>query len=79
MYQQQVRWWATMVRELEKRGRSMRAPMRRTNVEFFRQLTRALGAHSGAAQLHLEMIRPMLDWVDTQRGIPTDRRPPSKR
>jgi DNA-binding FadR family transcriptional regulator len=79
MYQQQVRWWATMVRELEQRGSSMRAPMRRVNVEFFRQLTRALAAHSGAAQLHLEMIRPMLDWVDAQRAIPPDRRPPPKR
>ena len=76
LYQQQVRWWATMVRELEKRGRDMRAPMRRINVEFFHKLTRALAARKGAAQLHLESVRPLLDWGDAQRGIPVDRRPP---
>lgn len=77
LYQQQVRWWATMVRDLEQRGRDMRAPMmRRINVDFFRKLTRALAARSGVAQLHLELIRPLLDWVDGQRGIPIERRPP---
>lgn len=68
LYQQQVRWWGTMVQDLERRGRDLRAPVRKLNLDFYRQLTRALAERRGAAQLYLELIQPLLDWVDAQRG-----------
>jgi DNA-binding FadR family transcriptional regulator len=77
LYQQQVRWWATMAQELERRGTALHAPMRPVRVEFFRRLTQALGARSGAALLHLEMVRPLLDWVDAQRTKTPKDRPPT--
>jgi DNA-binding FadR family transcriptional regulator len=67
LFQQQVRWWSTMARELERRGGEMRVPAGRVPVEFFRKLTLALSQHKGAPQLYLESIRPLLDWVDAQR------------
>lgn len=70
LYQQQVRWWSTMVGELERRGRAMRAPPSGARViEFFRRLTDALAERKGAPQVWLEYIRPLLDWVDAQRGF----------
>ena len=80
LYQQQVRWWATMAKELEKRGRDLHAPMRPVRVEFFRRLTQALGSHGGAALLHLEAVQPLLDWMDAQRSkVPKDGRRPAQR
>lgn len=75
LYQQQVRWWGTMVQDLERRGRALRAPVRKLNVDFYRQLTRALAERSGAAQLYLELLRPLLDWVDAQRKIAHTQKP----
>jgi DNA-binding FadR family transcriptional regulator len=69
LYQQQVRWWATMVLELERRGRAARAPMRKLNLTFHRELTRALAERSGAPMRYLELMRPILDWFDAQRGV----------
>lgn len=73
LYQQQVRWWATMAKELERRGRDLHMPMRPVRVEFFRRMTQALSAHNGAALLHLETVRPLLDWMDAQRKAQKDK------
>jgi DNA-binding FadR family transcriptional regulator len=72
LHQQQVRWWGSMARELERRGHAMRAPVRKLNVDFFRQLVRALGEGQGTPQLYLELTRPLLDWADAQRGYGKD-------
>ena len=69
LYRQQVRWWSKMVLELEKRGRALRAPVRKVNLDFYRELTRALSERRGAAQHWLDAMRPLLDWVDAQRGL----------
>jgi hypothetical protein len=47
------------------------APVKSTRVflDFYRHLTQALAEQKGAAHLWLEGIRPMLDWVDAQRGF----------
>jgi DNA-binding FadR family transcriptional regulator len=69
LYQQQVRWWLKMAGELERRGRDLGSPKGPFILEFYRKLTHALTEQTGAAQLYLDWIRPVLDWVDSQRGF----------
>lgn len=77
LYEQQVRWWLKMAAELERRGRDLRSPKRPLVIDFYRRLTRALTEQKGAAQLHLEWVRPLLDWIDTQRGFAKRSPPPA--
>jgi DNA-binding FadR family transcriptional regulator len=77
LYLTQVRWWASMVSDLERQGRAMQAPARRLSVEYFRRLNTALAAGRGTPQMHLEMVRPLLDWADSQRGVTRASKPPT--
>lgn len=66
LFQQMVRWWASLANDLERRGREMRPPPNRTQIEFYKRLTDALAARSGAVQVWLESMKPVLDWFDSQ-------------
>ncbi len=68
LFQQQIRWWSTLVADLDARGVKLRAPSDAVNLEIFRALLRALSERKGAAQLWLETVKPILDWVDTTRA-----------
>src|SRR5262249_18928841 len=62
LYQQQVRWWGTMIGELERRGRAILVPPGgRAYREFYTVLTKALTERTGASQVWLDGIGPMLD------------------
>jgi hypothetical protein len=67
--EQQVRWWLKMAGELERRGRNLHSPRFAFNREFYRNVSRALAARHGAAQLHLESLQPLLEWIEKQRGV----------
>ncbi|MFI5309377.1 MAG: FadR/GntR family transcriptional regulator [Polyangiales bacterium] len=75
LFQQQVRWWSTMIGELERRGRSLRAPSSPLVLAFFRKLNEALAKHEGTVQLYLDTFRPVLEWLDGQRGLPAKAAP----
>jgi DNA-binding FadR family transcriptional regulator len=66
LFQQQVRWWTSLAADLERRGRSMRPPPNRTQIEFYKKLTDALAARSGAVLVWLDSMKPVLDWFDSQ-------------
>jgi DNA-binding FadR family transcriptional regulator len=66
MFQQQVRWWSSLTRDLEKRGREMPLPPARRQLEFYRRLTDALAARRGAVQLWLELMKPVLEFFDAR-------------
>lgn len=67
LFQQQVRWWSSLLSELDRRGTAMHAPPG-LNVELYRRLTDALAAHKGAVTLWLESIKQLLAWVEAQQG-----------
>lgn len=66
LFQQQVRWWRTLMVELDKRGREMRVPAHSQVLAFYRQLNEKLEQRSGAVELYLGMIRPVLDWAEAR-------------
>ena len=59
LFQQQGRWWSSLVAELDKRGGAARVPGQKLDLDQFDRLTDALAAHRGAPQIHLEHIRPL--------------------
>jgi GntR family transcriptional repressor for pyruvate dehydrogenase complex len=67
LFQQQVRWWSTMVAELDRRGTIQRIPAR-LDVGYYKRLIAALTVHSGVVPIYLEWVRPLLDWVDAKQG-----------
>jgi DNA-binding FadR family transcriptional regulator len=69
LFQAQVRWWSSLIDQLERSGRDMRAPPAPIMLAFCSKLNDALAKHEGAVQLYLETFRPVLDWFDAQRGI----------
>jgi DNA-binding FadR family transcriptional regulator len=69
LFQQQIRWWSTLVGELDQRGMKMRAPAGAFNADFYRKLLHALSEHKGAVELFTEsVIKPLLDWSDAERA-----------
>ena len=70
LFQQQIRWWSTLVADLDARGVKMRAPAGPLNLDLFRTLLNALSEHKGAVQIWMDAIKPVLDWVDSQRDKP---------
>jgi DNA-binding FadR family transcriptional regulator len=69
LFQQQIRWWSTLLGELDQRGVKMRAPGGPLKLEFFRTIVRELAARKGGAvPFFLGSIKPLLDWVDAERA-----------
>jgi DNA-binding FadR family transcriptional regulator len=68
LFQQQIRWWSSLAKDLEQRGRDMRLPPARTQLAFYRRLTAALTERKGTVQLWLELMKPVLDWFDSQNA-----------
>jgi DNA-binding FadR family transcriptional regulator len=68
LFQQQIRWWSTMMSDLDQRGVKMRAPAAPINVEFFHSLVNALAEHKGAVRLWVGAIRPILDFLEAERA-----------
>jgi DNA-binding FadR family transcriptional regulator len=64
LFQQQVRWWSTLVAQLEQRGGAARVPGLKLDLDLFDRLTDALNARKGAVQVHLAAIRPLLEWME---------------
>jgi GntR family transcriptional repressor for pyruvate dehydrogenase complex len=67
LFQQQVRWWSSMVAELDRRGTAQRIPGR-LDLGFYRRLIAGLAAHAGVVPVYLEWVKPLLEWVDTKQG-----------
>jgi DNA-binding FadR family transcriptional regulator len=68
LYQQQVRWWWKLSSKLERHGRDVRAPSGPLQLAFYRQMIDALARRQGAVQLHLESIKPVLEWADARKA-----------
>lgn len=68
MFQQQVRWWSTLVAELDQRGGAAHVPGLKWDPGVYRRIVAALTARKGAAQVHLESLRGLLDWMEASRG-----------
>jgi len=64
LFQQQVRWWSTMVAQLDHRGHTMRLPSQPLNLSMYQRLNRALRDRKGAVQVHLESLVPFLQRMD---------------
>ena len=69
LFQQQVRWWSTMVAELDRRGRTMRLPSGPLSLSMYQRLNRALRDRKGAVQVHLESLLPFLQRMDEELGM----------
>ena len=67
LFQQQVRWWSALTQEISKRGGPPRYPAFRTDGGLYERLIAALAARQGSAQIYLDGIRPLLDWIDAAR------------
>jgi DNA-binding FadR family transcriptional regulator len=68
LFQQQVRWWSTLVAELDKRGRAMRAPHAPVMVGMYKRINRAFLERKGAVQCYLESLQPLLQWMDDEQA-----------
>jgi DNA-binding FadR family transcriptional regulator len=67
----QMRWWRARAREAMRDGHGFGLfPQQPINVPFHRALTDALEKHSGAVDLYMSTISPMLDWLDAKRNEP---------
>lgn len=74
LFQQQVRWWSTMVAELDRRGRAMRVPHAPVMVGMYERLNRAFRERKGAVQSYVDSLQPLLQWMDDeQAGEPPPR------
>lgn len=69
LFQQQVRWWSTMVAQLDQRGRTMRLPVQPLNLAMYQRLNGALRARKGAVQVHLESLVPFLSRMDEELNV----------
>ncbi|MDH5675939.1 MAG: GntR family transcriptional regulator [Myxococcales bacterium] len=69
LFQQQVRWWSSLLADLERRGRDYKVPPVPANYEFYRQLTASLARGQGTVKFYLDMVEPLLAWMDRQQGI----------
>ena len=65
LFQQQSRWWSSLVVQLDQRGVAARVPGQKLDLDQFARLTDALAAHHGAPQIHLEAIRPLFEWMES--------------
>lgn len=68
LFQQQVRWWSSLLRELDRRGSDLRAPAPPVNLKLYRRLTEALANRSGVVAIWLESIAQLLTWVEAQNA-----------
>lgn len=66
LFQQQVRWWSTMVGQLDRRGHAMRLPGQPLNIGMYQRLNRALRERKGAVQVYLDSIAPFLQRMDEE-------------
>ena len=66
LFQQQVRWWSTLVAQLDQRGRAMRLPTQPLNFGMYRRLNHALRERKGAVQEYVDWLKPFLDRMDEQ-------------
>jgi GntR family transcriptional repressor for pyruvate dehydrogenase complex len=69
LFQQQVRWWSTMVAQLDQRGRTMRLPAQPLNLAMYQRLNSALRDRKGAVQVHLESLVPFLSRMDEELNV----------
>jgi DNA-binding FadR family transcriptional regulator len=70
LFQQQVRWWSTMVAQLDRRGHAMRLPSQPINIAMYQRLNRALSERKGAVQVYLDSIAPFLQRMDEELSAP---------
>lgn len=69
LFQQQIRWWSTLIADLDQRGMKMRVPLGPLRLDFFRAIVRELAARKGGAvPMFLESLKPLLDWMDAERA-----------
>jgi DNA-binding FadR family transcriptional regulator len=68
LVEQQFRWWASVMQELEKRtgGGDPLAPRRLLPKSVFRGLIRCLRKRKGAPEFWLKVITPLFDWIEAQ-------------
>jgi DNA-binding FadR family transcriptional regulator len=63
--QQNVRWWARLMSELEAHGHNRRAPIPDPRARY-RGLLRALRRRRGTVEYWLRALQPLLDWTEAQ-------------
>jgi hypothetical protein len=67
LVEQQFRWWASVMQDLEKRtGADPLAPRRILPKTVFRGLIRTLRKRKGAPEYWLKVISPLFDWIEGQ-------------
>jgi len=66
LFQQQVRWWSTLVAQLDRRGQAMRLPSQPLNLTRYQKLNRALRQGEGAVVIYLESLHPFLQQMDDE-------------
>lgn len=68
LVEQQFRWWANVMQDLEKRsgGADLLAPRRLLPKTIFRGLIKTLRKRRGAPEYWLKVIAPLFDWIEAQ-------------
>ena len=78
MLQQQVRWWARLMRDVEGRARASGAvhAIRPGSAprSAYRALSRALRQRKGAVMLWMSHLTKVLDWTEAQPAHPLQQR-----
>jgi DNA-binding FadR family transcriptional regulator len=66
LFQQQVRWWVSLMRGSDRRLAPVGSLSGPTLVDFYRRLVTALAAGKGAVELWLQVTEPVLKAFDRQ-------------
>lgn len=64
LYHQQMRWWASMIDGLRRRGQEQEMFGARIVVDVYRRINEALAKREGAVQTYLAAIAPLLAWIE---------------
>ena len=81
MLEHQVRWWARVMQDLEKRSSAVvEAQAARSNVgqAQFRNLVKALRKRRGSVEFWLKIIEPLFDWTESQPNHPVQQQRDAK-
>jgi hypothetical protein len=59
-----MRWWASMIEGLRRRGQEQEMFGARVVVDVYRRINEALAKREGAVQAYLAAITPLLQWIE---------------
>lgn len=64
LYHQQMRWWASMIDGLRRRGQEQEMFSARIVVNVYQRINEALAKREGAVQAYLGALAPLLQWIE---------------